>query len=185
MDSIPQALSTSRLYLRRPTVADADDVFAYSSDVEVTRFMDWPTHRSVSTVAEWLNACASLWQSGAEFTWLMTQRSEARVIGGISLRVAEYKADFGYVLHRQFWGRGFATEAARAIVDLAATIDGVYRVWATCDADNLSSARVLEKVGLAREGTLRRWAMRPNISSVPRDSLIYSKVIERGSLRDP
>src|SRR5688572_29757072 len=106
-ESIPEDLTTNRLQLRRPTITDAEDVFAYASDLDVTRFMDWPTHKTIGTVTEWLSDCTSLWESGAEFTWLMTPRSEERVIGAVSLRVSEYKADFGYVLNRQFWGRGF------------------------------------------------------------------------------
>jgi len=177
MKGIPEVLTTHRLQLRRPRITDAEDVFAYASDIDVTHFMDWPNHKTMSTVVDWLSACTSLWESGAEFTWLITPRYEERVIGAISLRVVEYKADFGYVLNRQFWGRGLGTEAASAIVDLAASVDGVYRVWATCDIENVASARVLEKVGLVREGILRRWARRPNISSVPRDALVYGKVI--------
>jgi RimJ/RimL family protein N-acetyltransferase len=174
---VPEALVTERLRLRRPTIADAPDVFAYASDVEVTHFMDWPTHTIVGTVADWLEECASLWKSGAEFTWLIAPRSEDRTIGAISLRVAGYKADFGYVLNRHSWGRGLGTEAARAIVDLTAKIDGVYRLWATCDVENVASARVLEKAGLEREGILRRWAVRPNISSVPRDAYVYARIM--------
>lgn len=177
MKGIPETLTTHRLRLRRPRVSDAEDVFAYASDFEVTRFMDWPTHKAVSTVTEWLSDCSSLWESGTEFTWLITALEEERVIGAVSLRVVEYKADFGYVLNRQHWGRGFGTEIACAIVALAATLNGIYRLWATCDVENVASARVLEKAGLAQEGILRCWAKRPNISSVPRDAFVYGKVV--------
>jgi [ribosomal protein S5]-alanine N-acetyltransferase len=176
MESIPETITTDRLQLRRPRTTDADDVFAYARDADVTHFMDWPTHKAIKTVTEWLSDCRSLWESGAEFTWFITPRSEERVIGAISLRVAEYKADFGYVLNKNVWGNGFGTEASRAVVNLAAGLPGVYRVWATCDVENVASARVLEKVGLMREGVLRSWAVRPNISLVPRDALVYSKV---------
>jgi RimJ/RimL family protein N-acetyltransferase len=176
--SIQQLLTTDRLQLRRPRTTDAEDVFSYACDSDVTRFMDWPTHKEKSTVAEWLHDCTSLWESGAEFTWMITLRPEERVIGAVSLRVADYKADFGYVLNKQYWGRGLGTEAACAIVDLAATIEGVYRVWATCDVENVASARVLEKAGLLREGILRCWQVRPSISSVPRDAYVYGKVVK-------
>jgi RimJ/RimL family protein N-acetyltransferase len=84
--------------------------------------------------------------------------------------------DFGYVLHRQYWRRGIATEAARAVVAWVSTLEPVYRLWATCDIDNLASLRVLEKAGLSREGILRCWAIRPNISQQPRDAFVYAKV---------
>jgi ribosomal-protein-alanine N-acetyltransferase len=52
----------------------------------------------------------------------------------------------------------------------------VYRIWATCDTDNVASARVLEKAGLRREGTLHRWSVKPNIGPEPRDAFVFAKV---------
>lgn len=174
--NVPELITTDRLQLRRPKVTDADDVFAYASDADVTHFMDWPAHKSIETVTQWLADCRSRWESGNEFTWFITPRSEEPVIGAVSLRVNQCKADFGYVLNKSAWGNGFGTEAARAVTQLAARLPGVYRVWATCDVENVASARVLEKTGLTREGVLRSWSVRPNISPVPRDALVYSMV---------
>ena len=56
------------------------------------------------------------------------------------------------------------------------SVPSIWRVWATCDIENAASARVLEKVGLSREGTLRRWLVRPHLSSDPRDAFIYARV---------
>jgi RimJ/RimL family protein N-acetyltransferase len=88
----------------------------------------------------------------------------------------QHAAEFGFLLNRRYWGKGFATEAAQAIIEWLFSIPSIWRVWATCDTENLASARVLEKAGLSREGTLRRWIVRPNISSEPRDAFIYSRV---------
>jgi len=52
----------------------------------------------------------------------------------------------------------------------------VYRVWAVCDTANLASARVLEKVGMTREGILKRWSVHPNVSPEPRDCFVYARV---------
>ena len=83
---------------------------------------------------------------------------------------------FGYLLNRHYWGNGFATEASsRALVDWLFSMPSIWKVWATCDTENLASVRVLEKVGLEREGFLRRWGVGPNISSEPRNAFIYSK----------
>jgi RimJ/RimL family protein N-acetyltransferase len=72
-----------------------------------------------------------------------------------------------------------APEAARAVLEWASTLDGVHRIWATCDVENGASARVLEKIGMAREGLLRRWAVRPNLPATPpRDAYVYSWVRE-------
>jgi RimJ/RimL family protein N-acetyltransferase len=55
------------------------------------------------------------------------------------------------------------------------SLPGVYRLWATCDAENLASVRVLEKTGVSLEGKLRRCTIRPNLSMIPRDTLIFAK----------
>src|SRR3954470_420081 len=98
---VPEILTTHRLRLRRPTIADVADVFAYAADTEVTRFMDWPVHKEMNKVIEWVFECTSLWESRAEFTWVMTLPPDERVIGAVSLRVSDYKAEFGYVLNRE------------------------------------------------------------------------------------
>jgi RimJ/RimL family protein N-acetyltransferase len=68
------------------------------------------------------------------------------------------------------------SEALQSVLQWALAQPEIFRVWATCDIDNLASARVLERVGMEREGVLRRWLVHPNISEVPRDCLCYSVV---------
>jgi RimJ/RimL family protein N-acetyltransferase len=94
----------------------------------------------------------------------------------IGCRVREHAADIGYVLTPNYWNRGYVTEAAKAVVDWAINLTFVYRVWAVCDVENKASARVLEKVGMQREGLLRRYVVHPNISPEPRDCFVYSVV---------
>ena len=172
----PETIATERLALRRPALSDAEAIFEYGRDTEVTRYMDWPTHKSEQTVIEHLRSCPPRWESGEEFHWVITLRPYDRAIGGISCRIRGHSADFGYVLNRRYWRRGIATEAARAVVAWVSTLEPVYRLWATCDTENLASVRVLEKAGLTREGILRCWAIRPNISQQPRDAFVYAKV---------
>lgn len=178
MDAIPEIVTTPRLHLRRPVLSDAAAIFEYASDPEVTRFMDFPRHKTIDTVIEYLQGCVPLWESGEEFTWVMTLRSSQELVGGISLRVRGHMADFGYVLKRACWGQGYSAEAARATVDVAAAVKGVRRIWAACDAENLSAARVLEKAGLAREGVLRSYKVQPNISINPRDAVIFARICD-------
>ena len=81
MNPVPESLMTERLQLRRPLATDAADVFAYAGDPDVTRFMDWPIHTSQSSAAAWIDECAFLWRSGAEFTWFITPQPQDQVIG--------------------------------------------------------------------------------------------------------
>jgi ribosomal-protein-alanine N-acetyltransferase len=175
MRAVPETITTQRLLMRKPTLADASAIFEYAGDPEVTRFMDWPKHQSIDTVIEYVQRCSPLWESGEEYTWVITLLQSQQLIGAVSCRVRGPSADFGYVLNRRFWGQGISTEAARAVVDITSKIEGLTRIWASCDVDNLSSARVLEKVGLTREGTLRAAAVRPNLTLQPRDAVVYAK----------
>ena len=108
--------------------------------------------------------------------WIIAPPEDDRVLGSISLRPHAHMADIGYVLARDEWGKGYMPEAARAVIDRALAVPGVFRVWATCNVENDASARVLEKIGMVREGTLRRYAAHSNLSDEPSDAFIYAIV---------
>ena len=67
-------------------------------------------------------------------------------------------------------------EAAQALTEFVLQQSAMYRVWAVCDVENTASARVMEKIGMLREGLMRRGVLHPNISSKPRDCWVYAKV---------
>lgn len=172
----PAVITTDRLVLRRPLLSDADDVYAYARDPEVTRLLVWPTHTSIADSLAFLETCQPRWESGDEYCWAITIKPEDRVVGMIGCRVRQYDADFGYVLNQQAWGQGYATEAGRAVVTWLRSLSHLYRIWATCAPDNRASVCVLEKLGLTCEGRLRRSTIRPNVSPSPQDTLIFALV---------
>lgn len=175
--SPPELITTKRLVLRRPRLTDADDIFDnYATDPEVTRYLIWPPYKDKADLSPFLQSLLDKWETGEEYTWAITRPEEDRVIGMIACRVREHAADIGYVLSRNCWKHGYVTGAARAIVDWAINLSFVYRVWAVCDVENRASARVLEMVGMQREGLLRRYIVHPNVSPEPRDCFVYSKV---------
>ena len=161
----PETIELARIRLRRPALSDAEAIFEYGTDPEVAHYADWPMRTSVDQVVESLRGRSARWESGAEYYWVITLPPEDRAIGGVSCCIVEDSAEVGFLLNRRYWGNGFATDAARAIVEWVLSIPSICRVWATCDTENLASARVLEKAGLSRESTLRRSIVRPNISS--------------------
>ena len=176
----PESIQTSRLSLRRLAMEDADAIFtAYAQDSEVTRFLTWRPHRRIEDTRAFIQKTIEAWDDGIEFTWAIRRR-EGELIGGIALRHQGFKVDFGYVMARAQWGNGFAAEALQSLVDWAMTQPDVFRAWAVCDAENAASARVMEKVGMTREGILRRWMRHPQAGDTPRDCLCYSIVKESG-----
>jgi ribosomal-protein-alanine N-acetyltransferase len=174
----PEVIDLPRLRLRRPRPSDAGAIFEFASDREAARYADWPVSTDISSVMQLLRGRDQAWNDGSEFYWVITLPAEEKVIGAIACSVSGHVAEFGYLLNRSFWFNGYATEAARAVVQWASSLPEVWRVAATCDIDNVASARVLEKVGLTLEAVLRRAIVRPNISSEPRDALLYAKVRE-------
>lgn len=170
----PESIQTSRLIVRRLAVADADAIFAaYAHDLEVTRLLTWRPHRRIEEARAYIQTKIAAWDSGTEFTWAILRRDGA-LLRGIALRPQGFKVDFGYVLARAHWGNGFAAEALQALVDWAMAQPEVFRAWAVCDVENAASARVMEKVGMTREGILRRWMLHPQVGNTARDCLCYS-----------
>lgn len=174
---IPRELRTARLLLRVPRPEDAKQIFeTYAQDPHVTRYLIWPPHRELAETERIMGEFIAAWETGERYPWVIRALDDDRLIGMIELRVQEFKADLGYVFARAEWGKGFATEALRAVVDAAFTDPAVYRVWAVCDLENPASARVMEKAGMTREGILRRFMRHGNAHAEPCDVYCYAKV---------
>ncbi|HPE12817.1 MAG TPA: GNAT family N-acetyltransferase [Actinomycetota bacterium] len=171
----PDVIALRTVRLRRPRLADAEAILEYGSDPEVARYADWPVRSDLASLRELLHDRAARWTSGAEYYWVITERERDGAIGGSCCRVTGDAAEVGFLVHRQFWGRGIATVACTAVVAWLWSVPTVRRVWATCDAENLASARVLEKVGLRHERTLLQATVRPNLSPEPRDTQVYAR----------
>ncbi|HEY9629408.1 MAG TPA: GNAT family N-acetyltransferase [Coleofasciculaceae cyanobacterium] len=176
MNQAPDSFTTDRLILRRPDFLDVAAIYKLGRDPEVTRYMTWQTHKSIQDAVEFLKSCAPLWESGQEFCWVITVKPEDQAIGTVACRIESSMADFGYVLNRAYWGQGYATEAVSAVVAWVMSLPEIHRIWATCDTENLASARVLEKTGLLCEKRLRHAMLRPNLSLMPRDTFVFAKV---------
>lgn len=171
----PSELRTERLRLRRPTLADAEAMYGWASDPEVTAYVGWPRHRERSDTLAFLRAAMREFDEGGMITYLAERLDDGRVIGSTGY-VRDHGLQIGYVLARVWWRQGYATELARAMVELAWARPDIHRVWALTDVENVGSARVLEKAGMQREGVLRRFGVHPNLGSTPRDCVVYAKV---------
>ncbi len=171
----PERFETARLQLRKPRPDDAATLFRlYAQDAEVTRFLTWKPYDDVSISERHIALCIEQFEQGASFPYIISRSSDGDVLGMLSARPGAHGVNIGYALGRIHWGQGFMTEAVRALIDLALYRLGFFRVEAACDIENVASARVMEKAGMIREGTLRRFIVHPNLSSEPRDSYLYA-----------
>ena len=177
MTTPERAWETTRLRAKPATIAEAQVVFEdYGSDPAVAKYVTWKPHRSVDDTREFLRRCERVWADGSAFPWTLWAKDGGAFVGLIEIRVHATAVDLRYGLARRWWRQGLMSEALTSVVQWAFGQPGIYRVWATCDVDNLASARVLERVGMEREGVLRRWLVHPNVSEEPRDCLCYSIV---------
>jgi len=172
-----EKIETERLLLRKPRMDDAPAIFsAYAQDLEVTRYMTWPPHKNVRETYRILELMLKLWDEGEAYSYVITLRNSDSSIGMIAMHPDDFKVAIGYVVARQYWNKGYTTEAALAVTNWLLKQPDIYRVFATCDVENPASARVMEKVGMQCEGILRRYIVHPNISDEPRDSYMYAIV---------
>lgn len=172
-------IETERLLLRELRAEDENDIHEYASDAEVVRLMIWgPNTREVTR--QFLDRAlqAQTQWPRSEVGLAIELKSERRLIGSIGLRMkdeANRTADIGYVLNRKYWGQGYMTESARAILDVAFKQLKLHRVWATCDARNSASYRVMERLGMRREGLFIKNAME---KGEWRDTYLYAILAE-------
>jgi ribosomal-protein-alanine N-acetyltransferase len=174
----PIKLETTRLVLRQPLMSDAAKIFErYASNAEVTRFLGWPRHRSVRDTEAFLRFSAQEWDQWPAGPYLIISRNDGQLLGSTGFGFqTPHEAMTGYVLARDAWGKGFATEALTAIVDVAAQI-GVTRLFALCHPEHRPSRRVLEKCGFVRDDMSKPAVEFPNLSpGVRQEALCYALV---------
>jgi [ribosomal protein S5]-alanine N-acetyltransferase len=151
-------LHTARLRLRPFTDGDAAPLFALQSNTHVLRYWDAPAWSERSRAERFIATCRKMADEGTGARVAVDRVSDGAFIGWCSLTRwnPDYRsASLGYCLDDAAWGHGYATEAARALLRWAFDTLDLNRVQAETDTRNVASARVLEKVGFVREGTLR------------------------------
>lgn len=153
-------LETERLILRKFTENDAEAVFEnWASDDEVTKYLTWPTHKSVENSAGYISFCLESYKSDDSYQWGIELKETGELFGNIS--VVKMDADIeavelGYVIGRRYWGNGYTAEAVKAVMAFLFKEVGVNRVAARHDTNNPNSGKVMQKAGMHYEGTLRQ-----------------------------
>ncbi|QCW52684.1 GNAT family N-acetyltransferase [Nocardioides dongxiaopingii] len=151
-------LLTARLRLRPITDADAGVLLALHGDAHVLRYWDSPPWTDGARAQRFVAACRELAAEGTGARLALERTTDGAFLGwcGLTRFDPQHRsASLGYCLGAAAWGHGYATEAAGAVLGWAFETLDLNRVQAETDTRNLASARVLEKLGFRREGTLR------------------------------
>ena len=152
-------LRTERLLLRPFRLDDVDDVFEYARDPEWARYLGGhiPQPYTRRDAEEFVaRSVLASWDAKPIFAVEL----DGRVVGGVGFRVQQTDAiaELGYTLARPHWGKGLMPEAAGAVIDWGFESLGLAKVYALIDLRHTRSQRVMEKLGMTREGVLRSHA---------------------------
>jgi RimJ/RimL family protein N-acetyltransferase len=152
-------LTTERMILRDFNEADWDAVYAYQRQPLYLRYYEWQ-ERTPEAVREFIQMFIDQQQvqPRCKFQLAVTLKANGQLIGNCGIRkpfADDQEASIGYEFASDQWGQGYATEAAQAVLRFGFTELGVQRVWAECLAENVGSARVLEKIGMHQANRLR------------------------------
>ena len=165
-------IETKRLLIREFTLDDFEAVHRYATNPNVVKFMAW----GPNTEAETRNFLQSKLQSHVlkpRVSYDLAITVDGTPIGGGGLTIHDLKSDeaeLGYCIDEPYWGKGFGTEFAAAMIGYGFEELLLHRVLAKCDPENHGSYRVMEKNGMTKEGHLRE---NLKIRGQYRDTLIY------------
>ena len=168
-------LSTERLLLRELNHSDVDDIQEYATDPKVIKYLTFGPNTEEETHS-FVDFCIVHQKEPKRRNYELgiTLPSENKLIGGCGIRVTDSGnsiANIGYCLNRNFWGKGYATEAANGLLGFGFEELNLHRIYAIFDPENVASKRVLEKIGMTYEGHLRQNVI---IHGEHRDSLMYA-----------
>lgn len=172
--NLPEKIETDRLVLLRLRYEDAEEMFyTYASKPEVTKHLSFHTHQSVGDARNFLEYVVVAWEKGTEYAFGIRLKGENRFIGTIGFINEDGKVQFGYALSPNYWNKGLATEASKAVLSILKQQKDIHRIWTFIDAENVASGKVLLKCGLVEEARLTKWFRFVNQDNEPKDCILY------------
>ncbi|SKC79277.1 GNAT family N-acetyltransferase [Maledivibacter halophilus] len=168
-------IETSRLFIRDFVKEDWESVHTYASREDVVRFMEWGPNSKEET-KNFISRAIDFQQQNLRVNYdlAVILKETGELIGGGAINICnrKHKEGFiGYCFNPMYWRKGYGTETAEGLLNFGFNKLNLHRIYATCDINNIGSAKVLENIGMKREGHLRqnKW-----IRDRWRDSYLYS-----------
>lgn len=151
--ALHKRIETERLILRPVTLADAEDMYEYASDEETVYYV-FDKHQSLEDTKENI---AAYFEADPLGKYALELKETGKMIGTIDLRFKDWKhkAELGYTMNKHYHGKGYMTEAGKALLWLGFEVIGLERIQSLHDERNRASGRVMERLGMTKEGVSR------------------------------
>ncbi len=168
-------IETERLILREFRAEDFESVHRYASKPEVTKYLPFGPNTEEETCLFLHKALEyKLQNPRSDYEFAVILKKDNVLIGGCGIHItssSNKEGSIGYCFDSQFWRNGYALESANALIQFGFSILKLHRIFATCHPENIGSAKVLERVGMVKEGCLREHKYQ---KGKWRDSFIFS-----------
>ncbi len=151
-------LETERLLLTKIVPEFYADMFEYSSDPDVTKYLTWSCHKTEKETERYIKLLQKKYQTGIFNDFGLVHKESGKFIGTCGFTSFDYDkntAEIGYVLNQSFWGHGLAAEAARCVMEFGFDSLSLSGFCAKCMEGNDSSMRVMQKIGMSFENMYR------------------------------
>jgi [ribosomal protein S5]-alanine N-acetyltransferase len=156
-------LETERLILRRPELTDAPAIQVLAAEYDIAKnLLQMPHPYPEGGAASWINSAHEAEREGGDamkdFSFAITRKADGEYIGsmGIHLDPENQRAEIGYWIGKPYWGQGYASEAAKRLLQFGFDVLKLNRIYARCFSENIGSERVMQKIGMQYEGLLRQ-----------------------------
>lgn len=157
---LPERIETPRLILRALVEADAAAIFDYCRDPEVSKFTTWLPHKDLNDSKNLISYAQRNYQKHIPEPYGICLKSDpTRIVGTVGwfwVSEVHKNIEIAYALSRTLWGQGLVVEACQAILNQAMRSHDINRISSRCISENVSSAKVMEKLGMKYEGTQRQ-----------------------------
>ncbi|MDO9629559.1 MAG: GNAT family N-acetyltransferase [Acholeplasmataceae bacterium] len=180
MQDFNPIIQTKRLILRPFRYSDIDSIHLYASNLEITKYMLFGPNTYEET-SSFVHLIIETWYKESPIRhYEMVVEKDGTVLGAVSIHLAEdlLEGEMGWISHQEFWGKGYITEAALALKEFAIIELKVKKLIAHCDSRNISSMRVMEKIGLKKAELTKNVRRDKKSGEYIYDELRYELLIE-------
>lgn len=151
-----ERIETERLILRKFNERDAQGLFSWASNPNVTRFVSWKPYRSLQEAEESLEKWIKEYEKGS-YHWCVQLKNTDVIIGRISVVVhwRNHYCEVGYCYGEQYWNAGYGTEALKSVLKFLLLQCDFHTIEAKTSSENVASERIMRKAGMMKEAVLK------------------------------